>query len=262
MSKPSKSWCFTINNYTEKDETLLKDLETSYLIYGREVGESGTPHLQGYITFRKAYRLTALKKLHKTAHWEIAKAKDAAINYCMKDQDYVLIDNRQQGARTDLTEACAIIKEEGVQALAVKMPEAYVKYHGGFDKLAYRYQEERTEKPYVTWIWGKTGVGKTHMAFAQEPDRWVSGENLRWWDGYEQQPAVILDDFRADFCKFHTLLRILDKYPYTVEIKGGHRRLNSPRIYITSCHPPERIYNTREDIDQLLRRIDKVVRLG
>ena len=41
--------CFTKNNYEESDiDALLAEERFSYVIFGLEVGEQGTPHLQGY----------------------------------------------------------------------------------------------------------------------------------------------------------------------------------------------------------------------
>jgi len=62
MDKPSKSWAFTANNYTDKDVQQFKDLECNYIVFGYEIAESGTPHLQGSVTFATAKRLTGLKK--------------------------------------------------------------------------------------------------------------------------------------------------------------------------------------------------------
>lgn len=57
MSKLSRGWVFTLNNYTEEEETLALALpwgwhEPSYGVIGKEVGESGTPHFQGYLYFK------------------------------------------------------------------------------------------------------------------------------------------------------------------------------------------------------------------
>jgi len=85
-------------------------------------------------------------------------------------------------------------------------------------------------------------------------------KNLQWWDGYDNQDAVLFDDFRGDFCTFHYLLRVLDRYPMRVEVKGSSREFNSKRIYITSCYPPTEIYNkSDEDVKQLIRRIDEII---
>ncbi len=258
----SKSWCFTLNNYVPEDMHLFEDLEKSYLIYGKEVGEEGTPHLQGFITFRKARRLSALKVIHPRVHWEIAKDREAAINYCMKDKDYLIQDNRTQGYRTDLQTVVHKIHQTGKLCLdGLEDMTTYVKFHQGLEKLIVRMQKPRTQKPMVTWIYGITGVGKTRYVVDLEPSLWISQRNLQWWEGYENQEAVLIDEFRKDYCTFHELLRILDRYPYRVMIKGGSRELNSARIYITSCHHPSYVYDTREDIDQLLRRIDEIKKI-
>lgn len=108
----SKSWTFTLNNYTDDDVKFFNDIEVSYIVYGKEgKGEGETPHLQGFVTFTRAYRFTALKKLHKKCHWQKAVTKDAA-NYCMKDGDYTVRDNRKKkGARDDLKLAAEIIQQ-------------------------------------------------------------------------------------------------------------------------------------------------------
>lgn len=255
----SKTWAFTLNNYGEKDIKQFEDLECQYIVFGREVGENGTDHLQGHIIFKNAYRLSALKKLNERAHWSIAIAPDASANYCMKDRDYFVKDRRKQGKRTDIADAIATVQSEGILATKIKHPEVYVKYHSGLDKLAF--QRPRNFKPHVVWIWGPTGTGKTRRVVESNNDLWISGRNLKWWSGYENQQATLFDDFRGDFCTFHELLRILDRYPYTVEIKGGFRELNSPLMFITSCYAPQDVYQSREDIQQLIRRIDEIVEM-
>jgi len=48
---PSKRWCFTYNNYTGPLLTLLSEIlniNCSIVFYSKEIGESGTPHAQGY----------------------------------------------------------------------------------------------------------------------------------------------------------------------------------------------------------------------
>ena len=123
------------------------------------------------------------------------------------------------------------------------------------------FQPKRDFKPKVYWIYGRTGTGKTRYVVEKEKDLWISGKSLRWWDGYENQKATLFDDFRKDFCTYHELLRILDRYPYRVEYKGGSVELNSKRMYITSCYHPKDIYDTREDIEQLLRRIRRIIEM-
>jgi len=257
VDKSCKSWSFTLNNYAPEDCTLLDNLVCNYVIYGKEIGEKGTPHLQGCVIFKKSCRLSSLKKILPKAHWEPTKCIDASINYCMKDKAYMIHDHRQQGKRTDLAACVEALGRGGIKTLVTEQPEAYIKYHSGLEKLNYRLSKPRDPKcpPIVTWLYGKTGTGKTRQVVEKEPDLWISGRDLKFWDGYENQEAVLFDDFRKDFCTFHELLRILDRYPINVNVKGGFRCFNSKRIYITSCFKPEYVYETREDVKQLLRRI-------
>lgn len=111
-----KHWCFTWNNYPEdcdeKLKALLDEGKVIYLIYQREVGESGTPHLQGFLTYSKRVRLSALKKIDDSIHFEPAQNVKASINYCKKDdtrvegtefvEHGVEPDENKQGKRSDL----------------------------------------------------------------------------------------------------------------------------------------------------------------
>nr|WAE42934.1 MAG: replication associated protein [Cressdnaviricota sp.] len=91
--KPSKRWVFTLNNYTQKQMAKMASYFDScaegYII-GEEVGEEGTPHLQGYVEFKKIMRMSENKELDKKIHWEIAKGdKQTNYNYCSKDGKFV-----------------------------------------------------------------------------------------------------------------------------------------------------------------------------
>lgn len=86
---PSKNWCFTFNNYQNgsKIEDFCKILSSygSY-VFGCEVGESGTPHLQGYIEFSCKMRPSECKNIPKSIHWEKRKGtKEQAVSYCLKE---------------------------------------------------------------------------------------------------------------------------------------------------------------------------------
>lgn len=86
---PRKYWCFTLNNYLPTDPHLLETLmkhEVSWYIFQEEVGESGTPHLQGAIALLREQRLSALKKWNPKIHWQPAKSATASMTYCQKYQ--------------------------------------------------------------------------------------------------------------------------------------------------------------------------------
>lgn len=258
--KSGKTFTLTLNNWTKEEEQMLKDFDCLYMAIGHEVGANGTPHLQAFMSFKTTKRPEGLKKICPRGHWENSIDEEAAHNYCLKDLDYFVKDVRCRGKRTDLENAIKCLKENGMKEMKQQFPIEFIKYHKGLEKLIDH--NPRDFKPYVEWIYGPTGAGKTKSVWDKEKNNcYISNKNLQWWDGYENEEAVLIDDFRGDFCTFHELLRILDRYPYKVAVKGGFKELNSKRMYITSCYHPTEVYSTREDINQLIRRIDKVTKL-
>lgn len=90
---PAKKWCFTFNNYDENNEIKniidLLDPEDLYGI-GKEVGEQGTRHLQGWIEFKNKCRPTSIIKYTNKIHWEKMKGNiEESIKYCSKDGEYI-----------------------------------------------------------------------------------------------------------------------------------------------------------------------------
>lgn len=134
-----RHWCFTLNNYTEDDVTLLSVLPkgATYLCYGKEVGESGTPHLQGFISFENPARISSLKKLSDRSHWSVARDVKYAVDYCKKEGDFLEVGTPPkfrsgQGKRSDLEALVSAIKagetsrkrlREDYPAVCAKYPE-------------------------------------------------------------------------------------------------------------------------------------------
>ena len=69
----SRNYCFTLNNYSDDELRSVRELSCRYLVVGFEVGEMGTPHLQGFICFENAKSFAAVKALIPGAHIEVAK---------------------------------------------------------------------------------------------------------------------------------------------------------------------------------------------
>ena len=73
---PAKAWCWTLNNYTteEIDYLVPKFQELCDIaFFAEEIGESGTPHLQGYIKLKVKARPTSKFTLCNRIHWEKSK---------------------------------------------------------------------------------------------------------------------------------------------------------------------------------------------
>jgi hypothetical protein len=243
----ARTWCFTLNNYDELSlehvRSVLKTDKIRYAIFGKEVGESGTPHLQGYISFGKAQRFSAVKKAIPAAHWETAKGNEEQnYEYCSKDGEFEEFGERKkQGKRTDLEDAIETLRTGTLAKVAEEHPTAYVKFHRGLAqwKLALDQPYEHHEVRGV-WIWGPPGSGKSHAAREMFPNAYIKPQN-KWWDGYQGQDEVILDDLDTPTLGHH--LKIwTDKYATTGETKGGTVNLRYKTFIITSNYTPHQLW--------------------
>lgn len=261
-------YCLTINNWSPHEYEVAKNhIETqcTYGIIGKEVGESGTPHLQMYFHYANARVIGPINKKFPRAHIEYA-VKDALCNqaYCSKGGDFIEHGTPGiQGTRTDIAQTKSLVDSGASTREVVQRATSYQSARMGQLLLSVRRAPPRIP-PHVVWIYGPSGTGKTHRAMSMAgDDYWISGRDLRWFQGYCGQPTAVIDDFRADFCRFHELLRILDKYPYQVEIKGGSEWWVPILIIVTSCYSPLEVYKnkTDEDLRQLTRRINDVIQL-
>ncbi|MEM0168016.1 MAG: hypothetical protein QW515_05240 [Thermoplasmatales archaeon] len=279
-----RRFVFTLNKYTEEEYQWLTQNfapQVKWIIIGKEIGSNGTPHLQGACIIGNQMTFSRLKNLPglKRAHIEpmLGRPLDSAA-YCSKEDQNPFIkgDLPAEGKRNDLINVASRIRSgETLQDLAQEDAGAavVVKYYRGLTVLRSltRGPRDITKPPCVIWLYGPTGVGKTKTAFSvclelakEIGNIWLSSGGLQWFDGYDGQQFAIFDDFRAKHAPdFSFLLRITDRYPIRVPIKGAFVEW-SPSIIIFTCpKSPEDCFATRlehrpEDVNQLLRRIRAV----
>lgn len=87
----AKYWCFTLNNWSEKElDHILEICKKRSIEYeiGEEIGEKGTPHLQGFIQSPNRIRPGETFG-NKRIHWDKCKGNENQnLNYCRKQGKY------------------------------------------------------------------------------------------------------------------------------------------------------------------------------
>lgn len=272
MPSGARHWCFTLNNYTEEDvesySTIGREgVSHDYLIFGREKGQSGTPHLQCFVSFKGKKKMSQVKSIFgDRIHCEVAKGSPAQNKeYCEKEGDSVEFGQipRGRGTRSDLTAAIAAVKGGASRRVLIEeYPTAYARAFRVLGEAMLVYSHPRNWVPVVRVYYGETGLGKTKRAFEEAGEAPYMHSGGQWFDGYDGQPDVIFDDFGGSEFKLTYLLKLLDRYPMRVPIKGGFANWIPRNIFLTSNYSPKEWFPTAKDehVKALFRRFTRVVR--
>ncbi len=266
----SRKYLFTINNPTEGEILALSIIDVKFIVYQREQGhQDNTIHYQGWVVWRKPIRPTQCRTwLGGRAHVEVQRGTNSeCYEYCTK------LDTRLEGpwergtkpegggTRTDLA-ACKELILNGApdRELGLQFFGTYVRYHRGFEAFRKSLAIKKREPPTVEIFWGATGTGKTRKVY-EDCDAeafWMMRGN--WFDGYDGQRHVVIDDFYA-WMPWSQLLRILDRYPCRVPTKGGSVVWQATHIWITSNQDPREWYEYRRGMEwaTLKRRVTSIV---
>lgn len=274
-SPPTRNLCFTLNNPTlpnDEFQRLLAEIPgLRYAVWQRETGANGTPHLQGYVEFTSAKRYSALVgTCLEGSHFEPRRgSRDQARDYCRKEDsrtegpfEYGEWKSGGQGNRTDLSLCCDAIKRGASDAeIAEEFSTEYVKFHKGFTALrqARTAPRDPTITPEVWLFYGPSGYGKSSGAISMGGDSYFNKQSGSWWDGYDNESWVVLDDFSGASMAYGDWKRTVDRYPIRVPFKGGFYQLTSTRFIMTSTELPANWWNpdtTRVNLAEIARRIN------
>lgn len=270
-ARQAKHWVFTLNNPSEAESEKLRVWGSelpdplAYCVYGRERGEGGTPHLQGYVAFKRKVTFNTVKRLiSERVHLECAKGTpEQASTYCKKDGDFDEFGELPggKGHRSDLVSiASKIASGESMRTISEAHPSDFIRYGTGILRLRSYHRPQRKSPPTIWVFWGKTGAGKTRRVweFADQSELWVHPGD-RWFDGYDGHGGVLFDDFDGGWFKLSYLLKLLDRYVFQVPVKGGYVWWCPVTIYITSNLKPSEWYSNANEEHQaaLLRRLNE-----
>lgn len=247
-----RNWVFTLNNYTDDDCVNIQAAKTKYLVYGKEVGESGTPHLQGLVTFHSQKTMSAVKKCLKCRGLHLEPMKGSfkeASDYCKKDGDVfesgeMPMDPKVKGEteKKRYQRAWELAKQGDIEEIDA---DIRVRLYGTIKRIHsdYQPQPKSIDKLDFWWFYGESETGKSRTAREENPVHYLKRIN-KWWDGYVDQPCVIIEEWSPDVVGAlqQMLKEWCDHHPFAAEIKGGTTCLRPPKIIVTSNYTLEECF--------------------
>lgn len=283
-----RNWCFTVYDFLHEDGTGFqlpdKHPDFKYAVFQlEECPTTGTHHWQGYIEFKKTYRMAGVKKLcnDPTMHLEPRRGtQQQAIDYCKKVDssvgDFMEYGTlaTEQGKRSDLESLVAMTRAGATHVEMLEAyPGTYARYHKAVTHIRHIGSMDKPDRNTVgelevTLFFGGPGKGKSRRA-----QEWATENNFAFWclplqnsgtlwfDGYNGEPVAILEDFSGKLHLDQTL-RLLDRYPVQIPVKGGFVWWCPRHIIITSnVHPADWYdYTKRQDSwAAIKRRIHQVI---
>lgn len=254
MNKQFRHFAFTWNNYAKHDtdwktnlDAQLTKLGANYYIYAEEVGEKGTPHLQGYAQLKTRKYFSVLKEtLPNTLHITIVNGSSQDnINYCKKLDKYFESGELREIGRArakqqrDWDILLDLAKCNKLLQIEQDNPRDYIIYYRTLRQIALDNLSAVPAERKCLWIYGKPGLGKSRAAQALFPNAyWKLGN--KWWDGYRGEHSVVLDEFDTPVLFSH-LKRWADRYKLIGEVKGSAVGLSYEQFVITSNFTPDQL---------------------
>lgn len=287
MAAQGRRWCFTVNNYTEEDCDGFKKLAVKSIIVGKEVGEDGTPHLQGFIKFNTTKRFAAVKKINSKAHWECAKGNDKQnLEYCSKQEvfyEFGHFDSGAKGGCSTLKRALTLCDKEFHELTEDEEPcylknekfivrKKYLVAKRKFHLWKLKELESAVLKPWqqkcVEWVEGpisdrkirwyvdkRGGHGKSWMSMylrcKHKAVVFANAKNADVAYAYNDEPVVIFDLTREmeGYFNYSIIEQLKNGWLWSPKYESCSKEFKVPHVIVFSNFEPEREKLTKDRWD-------------
>jgi len=248
QSNQYKYWLFTFNNYQKLEDQFMSEIRDISIkgVVGKEVGASGTPHLQGFIELKKRARLSELKKfVCGNCHWESCRGNESQnVKYCSKDGNFV-----KWGFPNTVKKPIKVIET----------------LRPWQDDILEIYKTEPDDRK-IYWFWETEGnIGKSafikymiveHKVLFCSGGKHTDIMNLVFNQDMDDCKAVFFDIPRAHkgHISYASLESIKNGMVCNTKYETGVKIFNSPHLFVFANFPPEnpdQLSNDRWHIHQL-----------
>lgn len=291
----SRKWQITINNPLNKGYTHDKIKEQLalfksciYWCMSDEVGKNEqTSHTHVFMACSSAVRFSTLLNRFEECHFEMCRGtsqqnRDYVFKegkYKGSDKEETRIDGTQeewgdmpverQGKRNDLDDLFDMINGGMSDADILRNSPEYMLNLSAIAQTRLVIQQDKFRTTFrdleVTYIWGKTGTGKTRYVMEK-----YGYENVyrvtnykHPFDTYQAEDVILFDEFRSNL-PLPDMLKYLDGYPVNLPSRFSDKHACFTKVYLTSNIPLSAQYsneqmNELESYRAFLRRIHTVI---
>lgn len=266
-SPKSRRFQLTLNEYNKFEEVktyLLTLKNLKYALACHEVAPTtGHEHAHIFVCFSNTQKLTVQKLCGCHVERCMGSVKQN-IDYIKKEGEIIWEYGEVPKGEANINESWQNFIEQIKEGTVDKDSKMYAKYRNYAKE---RMAELKPKKTYNgelrdknIWIHGKPGTGKSLAArFCDSKHIYTKNLN-KWWDGYNDEKVVILEDIDPDKAKMlaHHMKIWCDRYPFTGEVKGSSVSISPTyNLIVTSNYSIDYCFD-KVDAEAIHRRFTEI----
>ena len=263
----SRKYQLTFNNPVEHGfthEVIMTTLASftgiKYWCLCDEIGEQGTPHTHLYLYSPNAILFSTLQQRFMGAHIEAARGSHRENRDYIRKEGRWLDDTKHETNLPETFEESSALpmerdKRESVSSEILSLiqsgssnAEILVQYPSAMNRLQHveaarqTLLEERYSNQWrdleVTYLWGKTGVGKTRSIMEKHgySNVYRVTNYDHPFDDYKAQDVILFEEFRSSL-PIQDMLKYLDGYPLMLPCRYSNKAACFTKVYLVSNIP-------------------------